>query len=103
MTGNIITCEQALEQYGGQYKSIRRVEGGLIELRNSEGRLVRLRPNTRVYHRGHGKFSNYSILTDARYSRARKMRTGQEHGQKPPKGRRANQGDTRHLKDGGYV
>lgn len=97
-----MTAEDALKQYGSPFSSIRRV-GDKIELRNSTGKTIQVRPGTRVYHRGHMRFALYSELRDARYGRARKMRKGQEHGQALPKGKHRNQGDTRHSKTGGYV
>lgn len=102
MVGNIITAEQALQEYGSQYRSIRRIDG-LIELRNSEGRPMRLRPNTRVYHRGHGRFARYSELRDIRYDKARKQSGWNHDDAKPPVGRHRHQGDTRRGREGGYI
>lgn len=103
MTGNIMTAQEALKEYGHQFDSIRSVDG-LIELRNSYGRKMRVRPQTRVYHRGHGRFAKYSELRDLRFNRARKQ-LGWKHDEssKPPIGKHRHQGDTRRSREGGYI
>lgn len=97
-----MTAEEALKKYGSPFSSIRRV-GDLIELRNSEGRTIQVRPNTRVYHRGHMRFSKYSEFRDARYNKARKQQGWKHDDANPPIGKHRQQGDTRRGRDGGYI
>jgi hypothetical protein len=58
MTGNIMSASEAVEKYGTQYSSIRRV-GDMVEMKNSTGKIVRVRPGSRIYHRGHMKDGGY--------------------------------------------
>lgn len=103
MVGNIMTAEQALRTYGDVFGSITRSPGGLIEMRNSVGNLMRVHPGAIVYHRGNGKFAKYSELRDLRYDKARKQSGWNHDGAKPPIGKRKHQGDTRRSRQGGYV
>jgi len=64
MPGPIMTANQALKEYGKQYKSIK-CSGKNIRLKNSMGQSVVVGKNERVYHRGHGCFGIYTRSGDA--------------------------------------
>lgn len=97
-----MTAQEAYMEYGSQY-AIYQLPNDLIQLRNSAGHRMTVHRNTKVYHRGNGRFAKYSEIRDLRYNKARKQ-TGWNHdGNKPPVGARRHQGDTRRSKLGGYV
>lgn len=66
MPGRIMSAQHAKKEYP-KIKSIRK-SGNNVTLKNSGGKQVTVSKNTRVYHRGHGKFGIYSQSEDkARY------------------------------------
>lgn len=67
-----MTAQQAAKQYGNKYKSITK-QGNTVTMKNSAGRSVTVGKNTKVYHRGHGRFGTYSATRDAkRFSKGAK-------------------------------
>lgn len=65
MPGRIMTAQQAVKEYGSTYASIK-MRGNTVTLRNSNGRSITVSKNTKVYHRGRGKFGVYSTARDVR-------------------------------------
>ena len=67
MPGRIMSAQEAKKEYS-KIRSIKK-RGNNITLKNSQGNKVSVSKNTRVYHRGHGKFGIYSHARDeARYN-----------------------------------
>lgn len=61
MPGPIMTASQAKKTYKGMgIKS----KGGKVQLKNSSGKTVNVQGNTKVYHRGNGKFGLYTETRD---------------------------------------
>jgi len=60
-----MTAQQAHKEYGSMFKSIKK-SGNKITLKNSDGNTVSIGKNTKVYHRGHGRFGLYSTARDAK-------------------------------------
>jgi len=65
MPGKIMTAQQAAKIYGSTYRSIKK-RGNTVSLRNSDGRSISVSKNTKVYHRGKGRFGVYSAARDAK-------------------------------------
>jgi len=65
MPGRIMTAQQAVKEYGTRFKSIEQT-GNNVTLKNSMGKKVTVSKNTKVYHRGKGRFGIYSVSGDAK-------------------------------------
>jgi hypothetical protein len=65
MPGPIMTASDAKKTYKG--KGIKS-EGGKISIKNSSGNRVKVQGNTKVYHRGKGKFGLYTETRDKKRS-----------------------------------
>lgn len=76
MPGRLMTAQQAVKEYGGGCKSIKK-KGNSVTLRNPKGRKTTVSKNQDVYHRGNCKFGVYSEANDrARYHRGAKDKVG---------------------------
>lgn len=60
-----MTAQQAVKEYGKRFKSIKQI-GNNVTIKNSMGKKVTLSKNTKVYHRGRGRFGIYSATADAK-------------------------------------
>jgi len=91
-----MTAQQAKIMYGGKFKSMKQ-KGSTVSLKNSMGKVINVSKNTKVYHRGKGKFGIYSATEDAKRS-ARKRNVNRL----PPKARKTTvgYGAYRHTHDG---
>ena len=58
-----MTAQQAVKEYGKRFKSVKKVGNNVI-LKNSMGKKITVSKNTKVYHRGHGRFALYSATAD---------------------------------------
>ena len=58
-----MTALQAYKEYGRKYYSMKNV-GNNVTLKNSMGLKVTVSKNSRVYHRGRGRFGIYSAKRD---------------------------------------
>lgn len=65
MPGKIMTAQQAKKEYGGKYNSIKK-SGNSVSLKNSSGKNRKVGKNSKVYHRGKGKFAEYSTARDSK-------------------------------------
>ena len=61
MPGRIMTAQEAAKQYRGPKK-----KGNTVTLKNSSGKSRKVGKNQRVYHRGKGRFAEYSAKRDSK-------------------------------------
>jgi len=90
MPGRIMTAQQAAKEY----KQVEK-RGNMVFLKNSTGKNISVSKNTKVYHRGNGKFGLYSSTRD-------KKRASKGLNQLSPKTKsyKVGKGGYRHTKDG---